>query len=588
LNILGYASLNHDAAIALMSDGSVVAAIESEKITRAKHEVNTLPEAALNAVLKFTGRALSDIDAIAVNYAAGPLSNRFYIPHILGMLRARSFDLGVILSDAIISGAHHPRLFARLAESSVPPIVRVKHHRAHLAATYLASDWDDAAVAIIDASGELECSTLWHCSGREVKKLLSMDLPADSLGSVYMLSTRHLGFKMLGDEYKVMGLAPYGAPNPVFRSFFENLIHLEEGGRYRVNARLLGRVCDGGWFFPDRTRALIGPSRRPDEALSEVHADFAFELQRRLEEAILHMVQFLRRTTGCRRLCMGGGVALNCVANGRILRDSGFDEVFIPPAPHDAGTALGAALHHHYYDLKGDRPPPMTSAYLGPLFTNADVQGELVRSGQVFERVSDPAAAAAAAIAEGLVIGWCQGRTEFGPRALGNRSILADPRRIEMKGLVNELVKEREAFRPFAPAVLESEAANWFMTIRRSPWMLFVDSVREEVRTKIPAVVHVDGSARPQTVRREDNPAFHALLTAFHRITGVPMVLNTSFNVAGEPIVNTPTEAVRCFQTSGLDALFLGPFVLTKPRVRWRPPPLTRTVQCEEEPACAS
>jgi carbamoyltransferase len=572
MNILGFASLNHDPAVAVLSAGKIVAAIESEKITRAKHEINVFPEVALRAVLGIAKLELSDIDAVATNYAAGLIANRFFLPHVWRMVRARSLDLGGILSTILIGGAHHPRMFAMLTEDKLPPIVPVKHHRAHLASTFLASPWEEAAVAVIDAAGELECSSLWHCQGRAVKKFHSMDSPADSLGSVYMLSTRHLGFRMLGDEYKVMGLAPYGRRNAAFRSFFERLVRLEEGGRYRVDPVLLGRVFDGGWHFPQRTRDIIGPPRKPGAPLEDHHAEFAFELQRQIEEAILHMARFLRQATGSKRLCMAGGVALNCVANGRVLREAGFDEVFVPPAPHDAGTAAGAALHHYYYGLGRERPPRLTSAYLGATFSNDDIERDLSRAGQAFRRLDDAPAAAAAAIADGLVIGWFQGATEYGPRSLGNRSILADPRRAEMKDRVNGLIKEREGFRPFAPAILEAEAPGWFEMIRHSPWMLFVDNVREERRNEIPAVVHVDGSTRPQTVTPEGNPLFHALLARFHQITGVPMVLNTSFNVSGEPMINTPSEALRCFHASGLEALFIGNFLLTKPHVRWWQP----------------
>jgi carbamoyltransferase len=426
---------------------------------------------------------------------------------------------------------------------------------------------EEAAVAVIDASGELECTSLWHCAGRSVRKLGSMDLPADSLGSVYMLSTRHLGYEMLGDEYKVMGLAAYGHDNRRYREFFTKLIRLDANGRYRVDPRLIGRVFDNGWKFPTETASLLGHERPPDAAIDGAHADFAFELQRRIEEAILHVVRYLRTATKARHLCLSGGVALNCVANGKVLAESGFESVFVPPAPHDSGTSLGAALHHHYYDLGGERPAPLSRPYLGPSFSNDDIERELRRAKLRFLRLEHPAQSAARAISQGHVIGWFQGATEFGPRALGNRSILADPRHAEMKDTVNRLIKERESYRPFAPAILEEEAERYFERIRRSPWMLFVDTVRPEMRRFIPAVVHADGTARPQTVAKADNHAFHDLISHFRELTGIPVVLNTSFNVAGEPIVNTPTEALRCFHGSGLDILVMGSFWLSKPHV---------------------
>jgi carbamoyltransferase len=563
--ILGYASLNHDASAAVVIDGKIRSAIESEKVTRSKHEVNPFPDRALRAALDAAGASLRDVDAIATNYDAGPFANRLYVPHLLRMIKARSFDAGIIANAIVIAGAHHRRMFGQLAERTLPPVVKVRHHRAHLAASFLCSGLDEAAVAVIDAAGELECTSLWHCAGRSVRKLRSMDLPADSLGTVYMLCTRHLGYAMLGDEYKVMGLAGCGRESARYRAFFSRLIQLDADGGYRVDPRLLGRVFDNGWKFPASTVTELGPERIPDQPIDANHADFAFELQRRLEEAILHVVRALRKETKARHLCLSGGVALNCVANGKILADAGFDSVFVPPAPHDSGTSLGAALHHAYYDLGGDRPQPLTCPYLGPAFCDDEIERELRRAKQQFVTLADPPRTAARALASGLVVGWFQGRTEFGPRALGNRSILADPRRGDMKNTVNRLVKERESYRPFAPAILEEEVGRFFGRVRRSPWMLFVDAVRPEVRDVIPAVVHADGTARPQTVAASDNPAFHALISHFHAITGVPVVLNTSFNVAGEPIVNTPVEALRCFHGSGLDAVAIGSFWLAKP-----------------------
>jgi carbamoyltransferase len=522
---------------------------------------------AIRAVLEVSNLQLSDIDVIATNYSAGPLANRCYLPHVLRMLCSGSFDLGIVANAIIIAGSHNRRMFGQLSERKLPPIANVRHHRAHLAASFLGSDAEEAAVAVIDAAGELECTSLWHCAGRSVRKIASMDLPADSLGSVYMLSTRHLGYEMLGDEYKVMGLSAYGHHNRRYREFFTRLIRLEERGRYRVDPALIGRVFDNGWKYPTGTVSLLGPERSPASAINQEHADFAFELQRRIEEAVLHVVRHLKRVTKARHLCLSGGVALNCVANGRILAESGFETVFVPPAPHDSGTSLGAALHHHYYDLGGERPAPLSRAYLGPSFSDADIERELRRVKTRFLRLENAPQSAARAIAQGYVIGWFQGATEFGPRALGNRSILADPRQADMKDVVNRLIKERENYRPFAPAILEQEAPCYFERIRRSPWMLFVDSVRPERRSAIPAVVHANGTARPQTVSIADNQPFHALISHFRELTGIPLVLNTSFNVGGEPIVNTPTEAVRCFHGSGLDVLIMGSFWLSKPHV---------------------
>lgn len=564
MNILGYSALNHDPAIALLLDGRVSCAIESEKVTRHKHEVSVFPEAAIRFVLQTANVSMDDVDVIALNYAAGPFANAFYFPLLWRLLRRRSFDLGVILNNIQIAASHNQRVFRQFREHRVPKLVAVRHHLAHLASTFLYSSFEEAAVAVIDASGERECTSLYHCAGRRVRRLASMDLPCDSLGYVYMMATRHLGYAMLGDEYKVMALAAFGGPNAHFRRFFMDLVQLLPGGRYRVDARLAGRIFDNGWKFSPRVERELGGRCLPGAELTQQHKDFAFELQRRTEEAVVHVVRHLRRQTNARFLCMAGGVALNSVANGKLLRESGFEQIFIPPAPHDAGTAIGAAAYHHFYTLGGARPEPLRHAYLGASYSDETIERELTRCKQSFVRVDDPARTAAAALAGGKVIGWFQGATEFGPRALGNRSLLADPRPLASKERVNRFVKEREGYRPFAPAILEEEAPAYFESLVHSPFMLFVDTVRAERRGDLAAVVNVDGSARPQTVARDTNPLFYDLIARFRDLTGVPAVLNTSFNVAGEPIVSSPTEALRCFHGSGLDMLVIGSFVVEK------------------------
>src|SRR6185503_19822169 len=566
--ILGYAALNHDPSVALVDDGRVLSAVESEKVTRHKHEVSVFPERAIQFVLAAAGREWGEIDAIATNYGAGPRSNAWYLPALWRRVRARSYDPAGILNCEMLHLSHHRSVFCRLPDDHLPPIIPVSHHRAHMASAFLFSPFESAAVVVIDAYGENECTSVFHCDGRSARRLYSMDLPADSLGLVYMMATRHLGYSMLGDEYKVMGLAPYGSPNQRFRAFFTDLIRLLPDGRYRVRPQLAGRLFANGWKFPATLATLIGPRRRSDEELTDVHRDFAFELQRRIEEAILHVIRHVRRAVPARRLCLAGGVALNSVANGRVLAEGLYDDVYIPPAPHDAGTSLGAAAYHHFYTRGGRRPGPLRDAYLGCAYDDAAIESELRRCGLGFDRTADSARSAAELLVAGQVIGWFQGATEFGPRALGNRSILADPRSVDVRERLNRKVKEREAYRPFAPSILATHCADYFEHVRDSPFMAFVDRVKAGQRGRLGAVVHVDGTARPQTVIRETNPLFYDLIAHFHALTGVPAVLNTSFNVAGEPIVNTPSDAIRCFFASGLDALVIGGFVLHKSALR--------------------
>lgn len=566
MNILGYAGLNHDPSIAILSGPRIRCAIESEKVTRHKHEINVFPEEAIRFALGVAGLSLEEIDLIALNYDANPWSNRFYLPHLLNFIRTGNFDLDIISNLVVLAGSHNPRVFRRLKEYRLPRMAPVPHHLAHLGSAYPFSPFEDAAVAIIDASGELACTSLYHCTGRRYRKLYSMDLPNDSLGTVYMLATVHLGYRMIGDEYKVMGLAPYGGPNEKFRRFFTDLIQFQDEGRYRVNGSITGKVFTNGWKFPEAVARAIGARRLPGEDFTQEHKDFAFELQRRTEEAILHVVRHVRKLTGSKHLCMAGGVALNSVANGKILEHAGFDDLFIQPAANDAGTSLGAAAFCHFFRSQGERPAPLEHANLGPRYTDEEIAHELDRCKQTYQRVEFPSRIAAQLLARGRILGWFQGATEFGPRALGCRSILADPRLPEMKDRVNRLIKEREGYRPFAPSILLEAAPEYFERIRYSPFMLLVGKVREEVRGRIPAVVHVDGTARPQTVDRHTNPLYYQLIDEFRRLTGVPVVLNTSFNVANEPIVNSPADALRCFHACGLDALVIGDCVIEKRR----------------------
>jgi carbamoyltransferase len=566
MKILGYSGFNHDSAVALLDAGKPAFAIESEKVTRHKHEITPFPENAFRHLLRHAGLSPSDIDYLAVNYEPGFWANKGYLPHLYACLKQRNFDWAIIANSVVLAGSHNPIILKYSMGHDLPPILSVRHHLAHLASTFLYSPFEEAAVAIIDASGEIDATSTYLCRGRDIRKLGAMTLPTDSLGAVYMMCTRHLGYRLLGDEYKVMGLASCGESYGPFREFFESLIELLPDGAYRVNPRLAGRIALNGCQFPREVAERLGARREAgSDGFEPIHKSFAFELQRRLEEAILHVTRHLRTRTGVKNLCMAGGVALNSVANGKVLEDSGFDAVFIPPVPHDAGTSLGAATYLHYYRLSQERPAPLRHAYLGPSFDDAQIRRELDRCRQRYVTLADPAATAADLLSEGRVIAWFQGATEYGPRALGNRSILADPRPADMQHRVNALIKERESYRPFAPSVLQDFTAGYFPSLECSPYMLFVVEASEKARKEIPAVVHVNGTARPHTVTKETNPRFFALIDAFRERTGVPAVLNTSFNVAGEPIVNTPVDAIRCFNGSGLEAMIMGCYLLTKP-----------------------
>jgi carbamoyltransferase len=522
-----------------------------------------MPHEAIRFILREAGLEFGDLDFIATNWDARARSNLFYARQAAGFLYRNSYSWNAIPLLILTAASHHRRSFTYHFGDRVPPVRPVRHHLAHLGSCYTVSGFDSAAVAIIDGSGEWECTSLYHCRGRDVKKLYSMDLPLDSLGHLYLCATKHLGYTM-GDEYKVMGMSAYGEPNAAYERFFEECVVLQPEGRYRINSALVGNYFDRGFRFPQHIQTRIGKPRSSAEPLEQHHMDFARALQSRLEDAVLHVTRHLRKITGERRLCMAGGVALNCLANSRVREESGFDELFIQPAAHDGGAALGAAAYLQYHVLHGPRPEPMRSAYLGPSYDTTAISALLERCGCPGARPRDVADAAARLLADGSVLGWFQGRAEFGPRALGNRSILADPRRAEMKDRVNQAVKEREGYRPFAPAILAEAVSEYFSGITESPYMLLTGNVRPERRAEIAAVTHADGTARLQTVTRAANPLFHRLIERFAELTGTPVLLNTSFNVAGEPIVLTPADALRCYSASGLDALAIGEFLLEK------------------------
>jgi len=557
------AGLNHDPSVALLEDGVIKFAIESEKVTRHKHETAVVPEAVIRYVLEGAGAELDDIDVIATNWDAGPLANGLYLAQLKAFASRACLPASWIVTLVSIAGSHS-RSYLRQFLPHVPKVAAIRHHLAHVGSCYTLSPFDEAVAVVFDGSGELECTSIYRCAGRKVKKLYSMDLPLDSLGHVYTLCTVHLGYARLGDEYKVMGLAAYGEERKEFAEFFAELIALLPDGRYRIDRRLAGDLANGSFRFPPAALRRVCQPRRPADEFTQEHKDFAKSLQLRIEAAILHVLRHAARTTGAKKLCLAGGVALNCVANGRVVEKLDFTDVFIQPAAHDAGTSLGAAAYYSYHVAGGVRPTPFRSPYLGPAFDTATIRSELTRCRTPYRELADPALAGAEQLARGRVLGWFQGRAEFGPRALGNRSILADPRSPAMKERVNQLVKERESYRPFAPALLAESMADYFTFIRDSPYMLLAGAVRSDRRADLGAVTHVDGTARPQSVHSDLNPRFHDLISNFQRFTGVPAVLNTSFNVAGEPIVLSPSDALRCFYASGLDALILDRFLVEK------------------------
>jgi carbamoyltransferase len=563
---LGINAVYHDPAACLVVDGKVVAAAEEERFTRIKHGKRPLPFTtwelpyhAIDFCLGAAGAELADVDHVAYSFDPYKLLREESIrlpiePSAFPAKQSWSspwepLALAYIVNAErqLVDGApHHIRKrFQRAKTEKHWQWHFVEHHLAHEASAFLAAPFDESAVMTLDGRGELATTSYGYFDGSRYQRLGQVEMP-HSLGLLYERLTEYLGFLRSSDEYKVMALASYGAP--AYADEFRRWIRIGEGGQYETDDADLAQA-----FGPARTRGAPFEKR---------HFDIARSLQLVLEESAVELAAWLKQVSASESLCMAGGVALNCVMNARI-RDAGhFRRVWVQPAAGDAGTALGAALWVDWNTRKS-RDWAMEHAFLGPHYDDAEVEDFLKRARLRYRRMADPADETAALLAEDRIVGWFQGRMEFGPRALGARSILASPLGADMQQRLNE-IKDREDFRPVAPVVLEEEAAGWFRDAGVSPFMLFVHDVREDCAARIPAVRHVDGTARIQTINRSQNERYYDLVKAFRRRTGVPVLVNTSFNTRSEPIVCSPRDAVECFCTSPIDALAIGSFLLCK------------------------
>jgi carbamoyltransferase len=562
---LGY--FGHDASAAILHDGKILACASEERFTRVKFSLNLagntlLPFNAINYCLKTASISPDEVDIVAhyCRFTSSVIKNRLDL--LLPSLSLEEAEKMNRSYNEIFNSMMNPEIVIRQYEhmmnTSIKKFIPVDHHYAHAASAFFPSGLHESVILTIDGTGELESSLLAVGEGDNITEMNRTLLPT-SLGALYLIFTVYLGFKSLGDEYKVMGLAPYGNPAR-FRDFFKSLIILNDKGTYSTP-----------WLskkgFKEHILENLGHARTEKEPVAEVHADVAAALQESIQEAVLHTLKYARSETGIPNLCMAGGVALNCSLNGAIARSRLFKKIFVQPASSDEGCSLGAALYTHFQNK--DRLQSINGrcdhVYLGPSFSNEEILLALLpyTDRLRWTREENISASVAKEIAAGKVIGWFQGKMEFGPRALGNRSILADPRDPGMKDRINAKVKRRESFRPFAPAVLEEEADNYFdlCDLHNSPFMLFAFSVKNKT---IPAVTHVDGSARIQTVSKDTNPLFWNLISEFKKITGVPVILNTSFNVKNEPIVCTPADAIKCFLSTDIDLLAAGDFYIEK------------------------
>jgi len=591
MRILGISAFYHDSAAALVEDGRLIAASQEERFTRKKHDAS-FPRHAVSYCLDAAGCKLREVDHIVfydkpflkferlleTYIAFAPKGFRSFQMAIPLWLREKLFQKSLLLKQL--------REFDR--DIVGDKLLFTEHHLSHAASAFFPSPFEKAAVLTMDGVGEWATTSAAIGEGNRLDIFQEIHFP-HSLGLLYSALTYYTGFKVNSGEYKVMGLAPYGEPKYA-KLILDNLLDLKPDGSFRLDMAYFD-YCTGLTMTNERFAKLFGqPVRRPDQLLTPFHMDVAASVQAVLDEAVLRLTRNLASKTGMRNLCMAGGVALNCVANGKVLGDGRFENIWIQPAAGDAGGAVGAAFAAYHQFLGKPRRAAasdgMSGAFLGPAYAQSEIERRLTLAGARLAVLSedDMIGTTARALADQLAVGWFQGRMEFGPRSLGARSILGDPRSPTMQKNLNLKVKYRESFRPFAPAVLREDAADWFELGCDSPYMLIVADVRKDrrramtveeqklfgieklnvARSQIPAVTHIDYSARIQTVDAGTNPMFHRLLTQFKELTGCPVLVNTSFNVRGEPIVCTPEDAFRCFMGNELDILVVGNCVLKK------------------------
>jgi carbamoyltransferase len=594
MRILGISAFYHDSAAALIVDGDVTAAVQEERFTRKKHDPG-FPKSAIAYCLEEGAVRLSEIDHV-VFYDKPFLKFERLLETYLAFA-PRGFASFRMAIPVWLREKLFLKTLLREEFESIDPLFQhdrllfCEHHMSHAASAFYPSPFAEAVVLTMDGVGESATASVGIGNDNKLEITRELHFP-HSLGLLYSAFTYYTGFKVNSGEYKVMGLAPYGEPR-FAQLILDNLIDLKDDGSFWLDQSYFN-YCTGLTMTGEKFHALFGgPPRGPEELLVQRHMDLAASIQKVTEEVILRTTRGLARGSGSKNLCLAGGVALNCVANGKVLRDACFDNVWIQPAAGDAGGAIGAACaaYHQFADkprVHRDSTDGMSGAYLGPHYTDAEIADRLTTAGARFDQLDGEQTVmrTAAALASGQAVGWFQGRMEFGPRALGNRSILGDPRAPDMQKTLNLKVKYRESFRPFAPSVLAEDAADWFDIAAASPYMMLVADVvarrRRQMtaaeqtlfgidklnvpRSEIPAVTHVDYSARIQTVHKDTNPRYHALLTEFKRRTGCPVLVNTSFNVRGEPIVNTPEDAFRCFMGSDIDLLAIGNCLVEKPR----------------------
>jgi carbamoyltransferase len=596
MRILGISAYYHDSAAALVSDGDIVAAAQEERFTRKKHD-SRFPKNAIEYCLREAGISVTQLDAIVFYDKPFQKFERLletYLAYAPSGLRSYLMAMPIWLKDKLFLKTTLKREFAAIAGGKkpvIPKLLFAEHHQSHAASAFFPSPFEKAAVLCLGGVGEWATTTVWRGNGNNLELQWELDFP-HSLGMLYSAFTYYTGFKVNSGEYKLMGLAPYGELKYV-DLILNNLLDLKEDGTFRLNMKYFNYTV--GLTMTNRKfdKLFGGPPRKPESPVTQKEMDLARSIQWVTEEVVLRLGKTIHRELGEENLCLAGGVALNCVANGRLLREGPFKDLWIQPAAGDAGGALGAALAGWYQYFKNPRKAVsgksldgMKGSYLGPRQSHEEIQRYFDSAGARYDRLSEEKLFERLAdlLEQGKVVGWCQGRMEFGPRALGGRSIIGDARNTKMQSVMNLKIKYRESFRPFAPAVLDEDVNRYFQLDRPSPYMLIVAPVEPSLRieltkqqenlfgieklnvprSQVPAITHVDYSARVQTVHESTNPRFHKLLTAFKQKTGCGVLVNTSFNVRGEPIVCTAEDSYRCFMRTEMDCLVVENFLLLK------------------------
>ncbi len=557
--ILGLNYLSHDSSASLLRDGEVIASAMEERFTRVKQD-RVFPMNAINFCLAYGKITIADLECITfymdpeenfeqkMRYAA---SNYPQTWPIFNTLLQGALDLKGIEKDIRDRLQYFGKIYF------------CNHHDAHIAESFFLSEFQNCAMLVADGLGEITSTVLATVDGNQFTRLRTVDFP-HSLGMLYNALTHYLGFNAISDPGKVMGLSSYG-DSAVFIKAFRKIVKLQNNGTYELDLSYFEYPYRRDVWISEIFSKAFGPRRLPGEPIEKRHEDIAAALQLAVEEAIFHMAKFLKDTTKKHYLCLGGGVALNSVANGKLLEKGWFKDIFVPPAPGDDGTSIGSALYYHYCVLQNTKRHPLRNAYLGTEYSNDEILKTITKFRLVkYHKSINVCKETAALLTQNKIIGWFQGRMEIGPRALGNRSIIANPGLRNAQDILNARVKFREPFRPFAPSILVEEIKNWFSFDHSSAYMLFVFDIKKEKRGLIPGVTHVDGSGRLQSVGKSDNPRYYKLISEFNKLSGIPMVINTSFNVAGEPIIESPAGAIRCFLGNGLDYLVMGDYILEK------------------------